>query len=58
MCMLRQGCSLSMLHRTCEKLHGGLGWFSIMGVLDCFNGVGVLGWLIEHAQLLVHALLF
>ena len=20
--MLRQGCSLSMLHRTCEKLHG------------------------------------
>ena len=22
--MLRQGCSLSMLHRTCEKLHGGV----------------------------------
>ena len=25
MYMLRQGCSLSMLHRTCEKLHGGGG---------------------------------
>ena len=24
MCMLRQGCSLSMLHRTCEKVHGGV----------------------------------
>ena len=23
--MLGQGCSLSMLHRTCEKLHGGVG---------------------------------
>ena len=23
--MLRQGCSLSMLHGTCEKLHGGVG---------------------------------
>ena len=22
--MLRQGCSLSMLHRTCEKVHGGV----------------------------------
>ena len=21
--MLRQGCSLTMLHRTCETLHGG-----------------------------------
>ena len=21
MCMLRQGCSLSMLHRTCEPVH-------------------------------------
>ena len=26
MCMLRQGCSLSMLHRTCEKVHGGARW--------------------------------
>ena len=24
MCMLRQRCSLSMLHRTCEKVHGGV----------------------------------
>ena len=24
MCMLRQGCSLNMLHRTCEKAHGGV----------------------------------
>ena len=24
MCMYRQGCSLSMLHRTCEKLHWGV----------------------------------
>ena len=24
--MLRQRCSLSMLHRTCEKLHGGVSW--------------------------------
>ena len=23
--MLRQGCSLSLLHRTCVKLHGGFG---------------------------------
>ena len=22
--MLKQGCSVSMLHRTCEKVHGGL----------------------------------
>ena len=22
--MLRQRCSLSMLHRTCEKVHGGV----------------------------------
>ena len=35
MCMLRQGCYLSMLHSTCEKLHRVLGWF---------NGMGVLGW--------------
>ena len=26
MCMLRQGCSLSMLHRTCEKCMEVLGW--------------------------------
>ena len=35
MCIFRQGCSLSMLNRTCEKKHGVLGWF---------NSVGVLGW--------------
>ena len=43
--MLRQGCSLSMLHRICEKLQGELGWFNVMGVLGWFNGVGVLGWM-------------
>ena len=42
--MLRQGCSLSMLHRTCEKLHGGLDLLNGMGVLGWFNGVGVLSW--------------
>ena len=25
MCMLRQGCSLSILHRTCENMHEGVG---------------------------------
>ena len=24
MCMLRQGCSLSILHRTCENMHEGV----------------------------------
>ena len=42
--MLRQGCSLSMLHRTCKKLHGALGWLNGMGVLGWFNGVGELVW--------------
>ena len=42
--ILRQGCSLSMLHRTCEKLHGVLGWFNDMVVLGLFNGVEALGW--------------
>ena len=33
--MLRQGCSLSILHRTCEKLHGGvrLGGLSIPNIM-------------------------
>ena len=42
--MLRQACSLSMLHRTCEKLHGGVGLASCYGVLGWFNGVGELVW--------------
>ena len=42
--MLRQGCSLSMLHRTCEKLHGVLGWLNVMGVLGWFNVMGELCW--------------
>ena len=35
MYMLRQGCSLSMLHRTCEKLHGGvkLGGLSMPNIM-------------------------
>ena len=24
MCMHRQGCSLTMLHRSCKKVHGGI----------------------------------
>ena len=46
MCILSQGCSLSMLHRTCEKLHGHvvLGGFNGMGFFSWLNGVGVLGW--------------
>ena len=33
--MLRQGCFLSMLHRTCEKVHGGvrLGGLTIPNIL-------------------------
>ena len=42
--MLRQGCSLSMLHRTRERLHGKLGWIKWYGLLGWFNGVGELGW--------------
>ena len=42
--MLRQGCSLTMLHRTCEKLPGVLDWLKGMGVLGGLNGVEVLGW--------------
>ena len=38
--MLRQGCCLSMLHRTYEKLYGGVGWPKVMGMLGWFNGVG------------------
>ena len=35
MCMLRLGCFLSMFHRTCEILHGGvrLGGLSIPNIL-------------------------
>ena len=43
--ILRQGCSLSMLHKTCEKLQGVLGWLNGMGVLGWFNTVGELGWI-------------
>ena len=42
--MLRPGCTLSMLHRTCENCIGVLGWLNGMGVLGWFNGVGELGW--------------
>ena len=44
MCMLRQGCSVSMIHRICGKLHGVLGWLNGVGVLGWFNGVGEIGW--------------
>ena len=35
MCMLRQGCSQSMLHGTCEKVNGGvrLGGLEIPNIL-------------------------
>ena len=44
--MLRQGCSLSMLHRTCEKVHGGVrlcGWGmpNILHMPFCFKLKGV-----------------
>ena len=29
--MLQQGCTLSMFHRTCEKLHGGVGLVARLG---------------------------
>ena len=35
MCMLRQRCSLSMLHRTCEYLHGVLGWVDEACPISC-----------------------
>ena len=44
--MLRQGCSLSMLHRTCEKLHwgvrlGGLGMPNILCMPFYFKCSGI-----------------
>ena len=38
MCMLRQGCSLSMLHRTCKKVHGGirLGGLGMPNIMHMF----------------------
>ena len=33
--MLRQGCSLSMLHRTCKKVHGVLGWVDWACPISC-----------------------
>ena len=33
--MLRQGCSMSMLHRTCEKLYGVLGWVDWVWPIYC-----------------------
>ena len=33
--MLRQGCSLSMLHRTCEKVQGVLGWVDWACPISC-----------------------
>ena len=46
MCMLRQGCSLSMLHRTCENVHGGvrlcgLGMPNILCMLFYFKPRGI-----------------
>ena len=56
--MLRQGCSLSMLHRTCENCMGVLGWLSDMGVLGLFSSGGSYVGHFEHVQCLVHAFLF
>ena len=39
MCMLRQSCSLSMLYRTCEYLHGSVR----LGGLDMAQWVVYLG---------------
>ena len=44
MCMLRQGCSQSMLHRTCEKLHGG-------------SWVGILLWGVRSNDRTLHAMM-
>ena len=33
--MLRQGCSLSMVHRTCEKVYGVLGWVDWACPISC-----------------------
>ena len=46
MCMLREGCSLSMLHTTCEKLHrgvwsGGLSMSNIMCMHFYFEPRGI-----------------
>ena len=35
MCMLRQGCSLRMLHRTCKKSMGVLGWVDWACPISC-----------------------
>ena len=34
--MPRQGCSLNMLHRTCEKVHGGVRLVG-MGILNMLH---------------------
>ena len=41
--MLRQGCSLNMPHRACEKLHGGirLGGLSMPNILHMLMARGV-----------------
>ena len=49
--MLGQGYSLSMLHRTCEKLHGGVGWLNDMGVLGWFKGMEALHLLRDWGKL-------
>ena len=33
------------MFRTCEKLHGGVGWPNCVGMLGWFKCVGMLGWL-------------
>ena len=52
MCMLRQGCLLSMLHRTCENVHGVLGWIEKgMTIILCIPFIlspGVLRSTLSH----------
>ena len=55
MCMLRQGCSLSMLHRTCEKVHWGvrlcaLGMSNILHMPFYFKPRGVKKYSIPYVM--------
>ena len=55
MCMLRQGCSLSILHRTCEKVHWGvrlcaLGMSNILHMPFYFKPRGVKKYSIPYVM--------
>ena len=51
--MLRQGCSLSMVHRTCENIHGGvslcgLGMPSVLYMAFYFKPRGIKKYFIPY----------